>query len=254
MPKQNRSDKVNFNMLKTLLWYIFFWIYLVFAMPLSMVLPLLHLLNRKGLYDPYVKLITKGWARHILAVAGARIKIDGLENIPLTNRRICLISNHQGGFDIPILIAAIPFTFGFVAKKELAFIPLLNLWMKGINCITINRSRPRDAVDVISRGAENIRNEYPMVIFPEGTRSQGSSMKQFKGGSIKLALRAEATIIPITIDGSYLLKEANNGLITPAKVRVIIHKPVETAGLTREDAAELPEILHDIIESPLRIT
>ena len=237
-------------MLRTILWYIYFWLFLLVSMPLSLIVPLLRILSRKHLFSPYVRFITKLWARNMLRAAGARLKVEGLENFP-EHTNICLISNHQGAFDIPILIASVPVVFGFITKKELAYIPLLNLWMNATNCIFINRSRPRDAVTVISSGADNIKKGYPMVIFPEGTRSQGPKMNQFKGGSLKLALRAEATIVPITIDGSYLLKEANGGRIRGARIRVVIHKAVETAGLSREDAAELPEILHDTIASSI---
>ena len=236
-------------MLRTILWFIFFWLYLIICIPAAFALVII---NRMGdtISGRYVLFMTRSWARSILWAAGARMTVTGVENLP-THNRICFIANHQGGFDIPILIAALPRTFGFIAKKELSYIPLLRSWIKAIHCILINRADKRAAVDVIARGAENIRKDWAMAIFPEGTRSRCDSMHRFKGGSLKLALRAEATIVPVTINGSYKLKEANGDRIHGASVVVTIHPPIDTAGLSREDAAELPEQLQATIASAL---
>lgn len=50
-----------------------------------------------------------------------------------------------------------------------------------------------------------------MVIFPEGTRSKGTKMAEFKAGSFKLATKSKCPIIPITINGSYKIMEHGNG-------------------------------------------
>ncbi len=46
-----------------------------------------------------------------------------------------------------------------------------------------------------------------MVVFPEGTRSKGEQIGEFKAGSFKLATKSKVPIVPVTIDGSY----KNNG-------------------------------------------
>ena len=78
-----------------------------------------------------------------------------------------------------------------------------------------------------------------MVVFPEGTRSKGEQMGEFKAGSFKLATKAKVPIIPVTIDGSYKIMEGNKYRICPAKVNVYVHKPIET---------KLPELVQKIIQ------
>ena len=57
-------------------------------------------------------------------------------------------------------------------------------------------------------------------------------------------------VIPITIDGTYKIYE-ETGVISPAKVRYIIHPPIETAGMDRKEAADLAERTEEIVRSGL---
>ena len=90
-----------------------------------------------------------------------------------------------------------------------------------------------------------------MVIFPEGTRSKCGQIGEFKAGSFKLATKAKVPIVPITIDGTYKLLEANRGRIRPADVRVTIHPAIQTEGISREEEYALPERVKGIISSVL---
>jgi 1-acyl-sn-glycerol-3-phosphate acyltransferase len=121
--------------------------------------------------------------------------------------------------------------------------------MEAMHCVFIKRSSPRESVAVINRAARQISEGHPMVVFPEGTRSKGPAMAPFRPGSLKLALRSGATIVPVTIDGSYMIYEGNNNRITPAAVNLIIHKPVEVALLTEQERKAISQRLRDIIQS-----
>lgn len=109
----------------------------------------------------YIKGIVQSWAESLIRLAGGRITVKGVEKIPLKSR-LCFIANHQGAFDIPIILANLPEPVGFIAKKELVKIPILNLWMNAIGCIFIDRSDKRGAVEVIRRGVKKIRNGQAM--------------------------------------------------------------------------------------------
>ena len=90
-----------------------------------------------------------------------------------------------------------------------------------------------------------------MVIFPEGTRSKGDEMGEFKAGSFKLATKAKVPIIPVTIKGSYKLMEANGNKIKPDMVEIFIHPEIPTADLSKEELSNLPEKVKSIIGSKL---
>jgi 1-acyl-sn-glycerol-3-phosphate acyltransferase len=200
--------------------------------------------------DSYICFLANMWGRSLIRVAGGKVTVSGLENIPVQNN-ICFISNHQGVFDIPLIVGYIPKAIGFIAKKELVFIPVIGLWIKVIHCIFIDRSNKRKSVQTIQQGVKNIATGHPMVIFPEGTRSQSNKMGEFKSGSLKLALRSNALVIPLTIDGSYKIREENNGIITPASVNLTVHPVIDISVLNEEEKKNLAGRLWKIIHSGL---
>jgi 1-acyl-sn-glycerol-3-phosphate acyltransferase len=89
-----------------------------------------------------------------------------------------------------------------------------------------------------------------MIIFPEGTRSKSDTMGTFKNGSIKLATRAEATIVPLTISGSWHAWEENLR-IEPANIKFTIHEAVPTKGILADERKALGGRLNEIIHGGL---
>jgi len=237
-------------MIRTVLWYTFFWAYMLVSIVLAIPLILFYVLNMSTTRDRYFKSISGCWAVLLIKAAGGKVTVNGLENIPEANN-LCFVANHQGGFDIPLIVGYLPRIIGFIAKKELMLIPILNIWMKATGCVFIDRSNKRASVNVINRGAENIKNGHAMVIFPAGTRSRGPVMNPFKSGSLKMPIRAGAVIVPVTIDGSYKLKEERNGLITAGSVKLTIHTPVYAREFQEDETQHLADILQKTIGSAL---
>lgn len=196
----------------------------------------------------YVLQVT--WSKGLLFIKRGSVVVHGIENIPEDNR-ICFVSNHQGVFDIPVMLSSVQRNVAFIAKKELARIPLLGTWMKFMNCVFIDRKDRRSAVNVINEGAQHIQNGHPMMIFPEGTRSGCSSMNEFKGGSVKLAVKSNALIVPVTINGTYKLVEQEKSFFTPVTINVTIHPHIDVSTLDDSEKKELPQKLYDIISSKL---
>ena len=89
-----------------------------------------------------------------------------------------------------------------------------------------------------------------MMIFPEGTRSLKSKMNSFKKGSMKLATKSRACIVPITIDGSYNVLEVGRKVMGN-KINMVIHKPIYVNSLSKEEEQDLAEYVQNIIEEEL---
>lgn len=193
--------------------------------------------------------VAKNWANSVMKLAGAKITVKGEENLAIAKEQTVLfVSNHQSNFDIPIFLSKIDVPKGFIAKKELKSWPLINLWMKNIRCVFMDRDNVRKSAEAIVEGINILKSGHSMVIFPEGTRSKGGPTHEFKAGSFKLATKSKVPIIPVTINGSYKLLEANGGgKIKSADVEVIIHAPIETAKLSKEELASLHETVENII-------
>ncbi len=198
-------------------------------------------------YDKFVYDIVSKWAMARIKDSGAEIIVHGKENIPKDDT-VLFVSNHQSDFDIAIFLAMLPEKReGFVAKVELEKIPFLSGWMKRIHCIFLDRKDMKQSAKTILEGIKLLKKGYSMVVFPEGTRSKGEKMGSFKGGSFKLATKSKVPIVPVTIDGSYKIMEANKYHIRPAKVHVYVHKPIKTAFITKEEEGQLPELVEKII-------
>ena len=241
-------------MFRSIVWY------LNFAFTLLFTLPKLRKVNtwdknilseeEKLKRDDFVFKYVSKWAQNKIKLAGATVKIFGEENIP-KNETVLFMSNHQSNFDIALFLACIKTKKGFVAKLELGKIPILNQWMKKIDCVFMDRSSIRKSAEAIAEATKLLKNGRSMVIFPEGTRSKTGALSDFKAGSFKLATKPKVPIVPVTLDGTYKLMEAQGGKVKPATVNMYIHPPIETANLTKEEQLELPERVKAIIASKL---
>lgn len=237
-------------MLRSIFLYFLLAIYMIYCLFKKFKLERLKKTGNKEEIQKYIYVSVKKWANFILRAMGAKVNINGIENIP---KGSCLfVSNHQGFLDIPIIISSINKSAGFVAKKEIEKVKLISYWMKQINCVFMDRNNIRKSIKSIKEGIEILKNGSSMIIFPEGTRSKGPKMGEFKKGSLKLALKSDVPIIPIAIDGSYKLREGNpHGNLKPGNVNLTICKPIYTKNLSREEKEKLSDNIKEKISNAL---
>jgi 1-acyl-sn-glycerol-3-phosphate acyltransferase len=238
------------GMVRTFLWFAFFWLFQLASLPFLFAYFVLGLLGRRPAQARLLAWITGAWARRMVGAAGGRVEVSGLENLP-SGGGVLFVANHQGAFDVPLLIGFVPVLKGFVSKKENFRLPIVGTWMKLLGCIVIDRGDLRQSAGAIARGIRDLQAGRSLVIFPEGTRSKSGRLQRFKEGSFKLATRSGATIVPLTIDGSYRLLEGNRGRITPGCIRLTIHPPLSPGERDGADKAALAERVQNIIGSAL---
>ena len=190
---------------------------------------------------------TSSWGPMIMDMFGSKVEVEGLENLP-EKGPVVFVGNHQGYADIAAYFAAFrKFQFAFVAKRELAKIPLYGKWMPRIRSVFIERDDPRASLEAIKAGIDLIEKGFSLVIFPEGTRSKGPVPGPFLKGSLKLATKPGVPIIPVSMNGTYNMYE-KTGVIQPALIRIIVHDPIPTQGITRKEEKELNERVEQIVK------
>lgn len=238
-------------MIRTIIWFIWFFLSLIISIPF---LIRVKLLTKKGNIEKSNELTKKYitiWANSLLKLAGVKVNVHGIENLP-KDRTVLFVGNHQGNFDIPIYICSIPTLFGFISKIEVEKIPLIIGWMNAMHCVFMDRSSVRKSSEAIIKGIKNLKAGHSIVIFPEGTRSKGDKMSEFKAGSFKLATKAKCPIVPITINGSYKIMEHGEGRwFKKGTVDFYIHPLVEVDGLSKEEQDQLPARVQAIVASKL---
>lgn len=199
----------------------------------------------------YICDIANRWSAQRVKDIGANLTVEGLENIP-NDRPFVLIANHQSNSDIFYLLGTIGRPVSLVAKAELGKVPILVRWLKAMGGLLMDRSDLRQSMQTILNGIKLVKQGISVGIFPEGTRSNGKHMLEFKGGSFKLATKTGAPILPLTIEGTHRLMEDNNGWIKTTDIKLTYHPIIETKGMSKEEQNELPERVHKIIESALK--
>jgi 1-acyl-sn-glycerol-3-phosphate acyltransferase len=198
----------------------------------------------------YMNSISIGWSRLMIKMVGCKVAVFGRENIP-EKGGLCFVSNHGSVFDIVLLMAYARRPFGFVAKKELLFIPFLNIWIYMLGGLFINRRNPRKALKTISAGIAKLKKGGAMIIFPEGHRSREQSLLPFHPGSFKLATQSGAVIVPVAIKGTWEIFEKNYR-VNPCPVGITFCKPVNTADIPAGDRKQaLAERIYNVIKDEL---
>ena len=170
--------------------------------------------------------IVKTFIRMILFVSGTRLIVEGAENIP--EEQVLFVGNHSSYFDILCTYVNMKRPGGYVAKKEIGKVPVMNLWMKLMNCVFIDRNNIKEGLKTIIEAIGIVKKGYSMVIFPEGTRNRGINRDipgEFKEGSLKIAGKAGCRIVPVAIKNTESCFEEHFPFIRPATVRVSYLKP-----------------------------
>ena len=222
-------------------------IHFLFSMILG-IIPgtILRFLGLRKLAERYIRFNGEMLSRGIVISLGGSVTIKGLNHIPTDEMRLCFVSNHKSLVDIPLIVGYLPIPLGFIAKKELHRVPILRTWMDILGCVYMDRSDLRSQIKAILDGVIAIKAGHPQLIFPEGTRSRSESFGTFKSGSIKLATKAKAIILPLTINNTSLLLESKTH-IRKQEIELIIHEPINTEKLSDTELKELPERIFSII-------
>lgn len=195
---------------------------------------------------------TSTWGRRLVNDLNIDLNIIGKENMP-EKGPVVFVANHQGYGDIPICCAALDkFQTGFIAKSSLSKLPLYGEWIKNIRSVMIDREDPRESLRAIETAIDFINQGFSIVVFPEGHRSKGKDMGEFKKGSLRLATKPGVPIVPISINGTYKLFEEKGYMQGNFKVDFLIHPAIETAGLSRPEASNLAETVEQIVKEGLK--
>jgi 1-acyl-sn-glycerol-3-phosphate acyltransferase len=194
--------------------------------------------------------LARWWARGVLASGGVRVRVRSHAQLD-ARRPYVFMANHLSMVDIWAVLVAVPVPLRFIAKKQLAAIPLFGWAMRAGRFIFIDRQNPISARRSIDKAAERIRSGVSVVVFPEGTRSRDGRLGAFKKGGFHLALSSGADIVPVAIRGSREVMPRGSAMLRSGDVSVEIDEPIPTAGLSVEDRDALVDRVRDRIAAML---
>ena len=185
-----------------------------------------------GNTDPIYKVGRLG-ARLALWLAGARLAVQGLDRIP-GGRAVVFMANHQSNCDPAALIAVLPPVL-VMGKKEFFRVPIIGRGMRARGFVLVDRRNREQAREAVEKGAQALKAGKSFLVYPEGTRSPDGRLQDFKKGVFVMAIKAGAPIVPISVSGGNKIMAKGKFVIRPGAVRITLHNPVATEGLTIED-------------------
>lgn len=214
----------------------------------ALYLPAFWLLKKTGrhaLYRRWVYRYAHWWGKVVLKATGSKVTVRGLENVP--SGPVVFMGNHLGIFDVMLLLGQIDKPIAFIAKKELAKIPIISSLMGHVGCLYLDRQDVRQAARTFSQAIRQIRQGLSMVIFPEGTRSQTGQIAEFKSGSMKLAIKAGVPIVPLRIEGTGRVFENNGHRIGPSQISLTVLPPVLPGDYSELGTGQVAKMVREMV-------
>lgn len=204
------------------------------------------------------------------------------DGTPSIDKPTLFVANHASYLDVFVLGSLIPGSF--VAKSEVAGWPIFGQLARLQNTLFLERKAMR-AVDQLRVVADFLKTRGSLIMFPEGTSTNGSYVARFRSSLFAAALDKGVTIQPITVAyldydgvpmtqaqrdryawylpdpraqpprpnapfGSHLLAVLGLGR---CRVKVTFHKPLKATSLSRKECANHCEsIIRQGLEAALR--
>ena len=179
------------------------------------------------------------WARIMLATAGCRAKIYGADNLP-KNRAMILASNHQGIFDVLLLLAALPVRYRFVMDDWLFTIPFFGRSCRRAGSLEVKTNGTHRNFGLLKKMIQAAREGDSILIFPEGQRTHDHKLNEFKEGVAVVAAETGAPVIPVAISGSFHVLRRGSRLFQAGTLILRIGKPLYFRAGGRE--GQLPKL------------
>ena len=175
------------------------------------------------IFRGYNHSLRKAWSKFHLKFMGARIHIIGT---PHANADL-LILNHQSLVDIMVLESIWDRDIAWIAKKEIADIPIMGHILKAPNMIIVDRENKKGLIKLIHDSKDRIEDGRPLAIFPEGTRGKGKKLKKFKSGAKIIAQKLDLKIQPIILTNTRRVLDSHNFEANKETIKLVYLDPIE---------------------------
>jgi 1-acyl-sn-glycerol-3-phosphate acyltransferase len=184
--------------------------------------------------DRWIQRGIRFWGKSSLAILGIRVELANTSTIETRTARV-LIVNHQSTLDLLWGATIYPPAPLAIGKKEVLWIPLLNLAWWGLDFIRIDRKNRTKALKSLEHVAETVKKgSRTLVIAPEGTRSADGQLLPFKKGAFHIALQAQVPVCPVVVAGAARLMPKHRFVAYPGVIRLKFLEPLHPDDVTED--------------------
>lgn len=233
--------------MRTVLVVLFVFLFLVLTIPVMLIEWIIGKFNQ-NLKDRSSLRIVQWAFRCVLFLSGTKITVIGEENVP-KDEPVLYIGNHRSYFDVVITYARTPGLCGYLSKKEIDRIPLLNIWMRYLHCLFLDRDNIKQGLEMILKAIGKVKNGISICVFPEGTRNDsGEDFLPFRSGCLKIAEKTGCPVIPMALNHTEDIFEAHIPWIRKTHIILEYCKPVYPKQLPKEEKKKLAEIVEQTVK------
>jgi putative phosphoserine phosphatase/1-acylglycerol-3-phosphate O-acyltransferase len=188
--------------------------------------------RRRGL-----NFFTSTWSQLLLAASGVHLNVIGAENLT-AERPAVFIFNHRNQADPVISGALVRDNWVSVGKKELASDPIMGTLGKLLDTAFIDRDDAAAAVETLHEVEERAKKGLSVVMAPEGTRLDTTSVGPFKKGAFRIAMTVGIPIVPIIIRNAEMVAARDSMTMNPGTVDVAVFPPISVRDWTLDTLAD----------------
>lgn len=235
--------------MRTILIVLLYLIVFVISIPLLLIECIVRKINEKAAAAFAIRVVRVAF-NIAMFISGCKKHISGLENIP-TDTPVMFAANHRGFYDILLAyssIASVHVQVAFISKIEIKKFPIIAQWMYFLNCLFMDRGDMKQNMEVILKAISLIKEGYSIYIAPEGTRNASDTLLPFKEGSMKIATKTNAPIVPVCIKNTENIMENNLPWIKSGDICIQYGKPVYPDQLDKETKKHLGAYIQNIIQ------
>ncbi|MEQ8353218.1 MAG: lysophospholipid acyltransferase family protein [Leptospiraceae bacterium] len=187
-----------------------------------------------------------------MRILGIKVRVEGLES--MSSEPSVLMVNHQSNLDAFFMGSMYPRNTVVLAKREMLKVPLFGIILLASDNILVDREDASGAKKAVTDATNAIKKRgRHLWIFPEGTRSKGKGLGEFKKGAFIMAIAAQAPIVPIVNQDMGHLVNPEKRILKGGTHHVKVLPAIPTKGLRFRDAdrliQELTQLYHREMES-----
>jgi 1-acyl-sn-glycerol-3-phosphate acyltransferase len=192
-----------------------------------------------------INLFAPIWGRGVLWLLGVRLTVFGREHLAREHAQVVLL-NHASILDMPIIASVCPRNYTALAKAEFKRIPFFAACFRAFGFPFVERGNTEAARrSLAAAGAQVLRHQRSVIIFPEGTRTRDGRLQPFKMGAFHLALATRCPVLPVVVHGAFARSQPGSLKVVPGDVVMQILPPIATVAWTEAELRAQATALHD---------
>lgn len=226
----------------------FLYYFIVFTIMIVAGIPYTLYCGIRGHWEDCTKICYYMFKYVIFKIFRITVSVEGAENIP-KERGYVIVANHQSFLDINVVWHSIA-TASFMAKASLWKAPVFGWVLDRSGNIPIHKN-PRLNAGLGKILKKRFENNYNIVVFPEGHRSEDGRMFKFQNGIFRLAKEQHFSILPVTFINTGKILPKVKWAVYSGEVKMVIHPLIRYEDYADKPMADLRDETHDLIESAM---